>query len=120
MTEMRRVCPESGAKQRLDFSVNPRPAGPLDFPPPAGGRGGGRSNAPPLSRLLVVVEKNERRRSKAREKSFRNDFGNFFAQVIIEITMGQNSKKNPERGFDDKILNFKGRATILVSSCLSR
>ena len=25
--------------------VNPRPAGPLDFPPPAGG--GGRLNAPP-------------------------------------------------------------------------
>ena len=35
----------------LEFSkngiyVNPRPAGPLDFPPPAGG-GGGRLNAPP-------------------------------------------------------------------------
>ena len=26
--------------------LNPRPAGPLDFPPPAGG-GGGRLNAPP-------------------------------------------------------------------------
>ena len=25
--------------------INPRPAGPLDFPPPAGG--GGRLNAPP-------------------------------------------------------------------------
>ena len=37
---------------------NPRPAGPLDFPPPAGG--GGRLNAPPWSRLLVAVEKNER------------------------------------------------------------
>ena len=36
--------------------VNPRPAGPLDFPPPAGG--GGRLNAPPpWSRLLGAVEK---------------------------------------------------------------
>ena len=29
------------------LSINPRPAGPLDFPPPAGG-GGGRLNAPPM------------------------------------------------------------------------
>ena len=28
-----------------DVKLNPRPAGPLDFPPPAGG--GGRLNAPP-------------------------------------------------------------------------
>ena len=71
-------------------SINPRPAGPLDFPPPAGG--GGRLNAPPWSRLLVAVEKNERQRSKAREKSFRNHFGHFFTQVKIGVSRGQNSK----------------------------
>ena len=39
------------------------------------------------------VEKNERQRSKAaREKSFRNYFGHFLAQVKIEVTRGQNSK----------------------------
>ena len=71
--------------------LNPRPAGPLDFPPPAGG--GGRLNAPPpWSRLLVAVEKNERQRSKAREKSFRNHFGHFLAQVKIGVSRGQNSK----------------------------
>ena len=72
-----------------DFPFNPRPAGPLDFPPPAGG---GRLNAPPWSRLLVAVEKNERQRSKAREKSFRNHFGHFLAQVKIAVSRGQNSK----------------------------
>ena len=70
--------------------VIPRPAGPLDFPPPAGG--GGRLNAPPWSRLLVAVEKNERHHSKAREKSFRNHFGHFLAQVKIEVSRGQSSK----------------------------
>ena len=56
------------------------------------GGGGGRLNAPPWSRLLVAVEKNERQRSKAREKSFRNNFGHFLVQVKIEVTRGQNSK----------------------------
>ena len=54
--------------------------------------GGERLNAPPWSRLLVAVEKNKRQRSKAREKSFRNHFGHFLAQVKIEVTRGQNSK----------------------------
>ena len=54
--------------------------------------GGGRLNAPPRSRLLVAVEKNERQRSKARKKSFRNHFGDFLAQVKIEVSRGQNSK----------------------------
>ena len=53
----------------------------LDFPPPAGG--GGAFERPPWSRLLVVVEENERQRSKARKKSFRNHFGHFLAQVKI-------------------------------------
>ena len=57
------------------------------------GGGGGRLNAPPpWSRLLVAVEKNERQRSKAREKSFRNHFGHFLAQVKIVVSRGQNSK----------------------------
>ena len=72
--------------------LNPRPAGPLDFPPPAGGGGGVWTPPPPWSRLLVAVEKNKRQRSKAREKSFRNHFGHVLAQVKIEVTRGQNSK----------------------------
>ena len=52
-------------------------------------------NTPPprLSRLLRIVEQNRKRRSKAREKSFRNRFGHFLAQVKIEVTRGQDSKK---------------------------
>ena len=59
-----------------DEVFNPRPAGPLDFPRPAGG--GVFEHPPRLSRLLRIVEQNGKRRSKAREKSFRNHFGHFF------------------------------------------
>ena len=54
--------------------------------------GGGVWTSPRLSRLLRIVEQNGERRSKAREKSFRNHFGHFLAQVKIEVTRGQNSK----------------------------
>ena len=54
--------------------------------------GGVWTPPPPWSRFLVAVEKNERQRSKAREKSFRNHFGHFLAQLKIEVTRGQNSK----------------------------
>ena len=50
----------------LPFQINPRPDGPLDFPPPDGG--GGVFEHPRLSRLLRIVEQNGKRRSKAREK----------------------------------------------------
>ena len=46
--------------------LNPRPDGPLDFPPPDGG---GVFEHPCLSRLLRIVEQNGKRRSKARKKS---------------------------------------------------
>ena len=68
----------------INILINPRPDGPLDFPPPAGGC----LNTPRLSRLLCIVEQNGKRRSKAREKSFRNHFGHFLAQVKIEVTRG--------------------------------
>ena len=84
----------SGLISRMEASLaplNPRPDGPLDFPPPAGGV---FEHPPPprLSRLLRIVEQHGKRRSKAREKSFRNLFGHFLAQVKIEVTRGQNSK----------------------------
>ena len=77
--------------------------GPLDFPPPAGE---GCLNTPRLSRLLRIVEQNGRRRSKAREKSFRNHFGHFLAQVKIEVTRGR-IQNFPKRFLDDQIFNFK-------------
>ena len=56
--------------------------------------GGGVFEHPPprLSRLLRIIEQNGKRRSKAREKSFRNQFSHFLAHVKIEVTRGQNSK----------------------------
>ena len=56
--------------------------------------GGGVFEHPPprLSRLLRIVKQNEKRCSKAHEKSFRNNFGHFLSQVKIEVTRGQNSK----------------------------
>ena len=53
--------------------INPRPDGPLDFPPPDGGL----LRAPPLSRLLGHVATRGKRHSKERQKSLRNHFGHF-------------------------------------------
>ena len=50
---------------------------------------GGVFEHPRLSGLLRIVEQNGKRRSKAREKSFRNTFGHFLSQVKIEVTRGQ-------------------------------
>ena len=82
--------------------------------------GGGCLNILRLSRLLRIVEQNGKRHSKAREKSFRNHFGHFLAHVKNKVTRGQNPKKKSKWFLDDKIFNFKGRATILIPSCLSR
>ena len=49
------------------FVFNPRPAGPLDFPPPAGG--GAVVETPPLSQLLGHVATRGKRNSKERHKS---------------------------------------------------
>ena len=76
---------------------------------------------PPMISAPGRRRKNKKQRSKAREKLFRNHFGHFLAQVKIGSKLkGSKLKKNPKRVFDDKIFNFKGRATILIPSCLSR
>ena len=53
---------------------------------------GGSLNTLPSISAPAHLEQNEKRRSKAREKSFRNHFGHSFVQVKIEVTRGQNSK----------------------------
>ena len=63
--------------------LNPRPDGPLGFPRPDGGL----LRIPPLvTRLLEVVARNRKVRSKARRKSLRKYFGQFFVNVNIEVT----------------------------------
>ena len=65
--------------------------------------GGGVFERPP-----PVWKKNERRRSKAREKSSPNHFGHFFlAQVEIEVFRGKNSIFFPKRFFEIKCLILK-------------
>ena len=73
------------------------------------------------------LEKNERQRSKAREKSFRNHFGHFLAQVKIEVSRSQNSKifqngfstikslflKVEQRFWYHRVCHVKARRTIL-------
>ena len=95
-TKWTKKCSKSSLASPGLAVLNPRPAGPLDFPPPAGG--GGVWTPPPWSRLLVAIEKNERQRSKAREKSFRNHFDHVLSQVKIEASRGPNSK-NFQNGF---------------------
>ena len=61
---------------------NPRPAGPLDFPPPAGGGGAFERPPPPWSRLLVAVEKNKGSIRKLAKNHFE----------IISVIFGLRSK----------------------------
>ena len=62
----------------LIFQLNPRPAGPLDFPPPAGG-GGGAFERPPM--ISAPGRRREKRKAafessrKIISKSFRSFFG---------------------------------------------
>ena len=67
------------------------------------------------------------RRSEKRKPAFESSrkiisklFQSFLDQVKIEVTRGQCSNNFQKGFFDDKIFNFKGRATILIPSYLSR
>ena len=92
-----RFCSQNGylnSKLMLRWNghFNPRPAGPLDFPPSAAAWGG-RLNA----HLMISAPGRRRKKQKAAferalEKSFWNHFGHFLAQVKIDVTRGQNSK----------------------------
>ena len=60
-----------------------------------GGRPRGASRRPHLTRLLGVLARNGKKRSKARQKSFRNYISQFFAKVNIEVTRGHQRSKDP-------------------------
>ena len=73
------------------FLLNPRPAGPLDFPPPAGG--GGCLNTPPPSISAPAHRRTKRKTAfESSRKIISKSFRSFLAQVKIEVTRGQNSK----------------------------
>ena len=99
--------------------VNPRPAGPLDFPPPAGG-GGGRLNAPPM--ISAPGRRREKRKAafESSRKIISKSFRSFFGSGQNWDLQGSKFQNFPKRFFDNKIFNFKGRATNLIPLCLSR
>ena len=72
----------------IGYLLNPRRAGAPKLPWSA--RGGGRRLDVPshLTRLLGVVARNGKKSSKARQKTFRNYFSQFFAKVSIEVIRG--------------------------------
>ena len=72
--------------------INPRPAGPLDFPPPAGGGGGGRLNAPPM--ISAPGHRREKRKAafESSRKIISKSFRSFFGSGQNWSLQGQNSK----------------------------
>ena len=70
------------------LAINPRPDGPLDFPPHHGG--GGVLRTPLVTRLLDVVAKNRKARLKALQKLLRKCFRHFPSILRSpEVTKGQ-------------------------------
>ena len=109
--------------QSLRFSdvvvcLNPRPAGPLDFPPPAGG--GGRLNAPPM--ISAPGRRREKRKAafESSRKIISKSFRSFFGSGQNWGLQGSKFQNFPKRFFDNKNFNFKDRATNLIPLCLSR
>ena len=71
-------------------NVNPRPDGPLDFPPPDGG-GGVFEHSPSIS---APAHRRTKRKTafESSRKIISKSYRSFLAQVKIKVTMGQNSK----------------------------
>ena len=74
---------------------------------------------PRLSRLLRIVEQNGKRRLKAREKIISKSFRSFFGSGQNWGHQASKFQNFPKPILDGKIFHFKGRATILIPSCLS-
>ena len=98
--------------------LNPRPAGPLDFPPPAGG--GAFERPPPM--ISAPGRRREKRKAafESSRKIISKSFRSFFGSGQNWGLQGSKFQNFPKRFFDNKIFNFKDRATNLIPSCLSR
>ena len=105
--------------ENLMAEVNPRPAGPLDFPPPAGG-GGAFERPPPM--ISAPGRRREKRKAafESSRKIISKSFRSFFRSGQNCGLQGSKFQNFPKRFFDNKIFNFKDRATNLIPSCLSR
>ena len=100
--------------------VNPRPAGPLDFPPPAGGGGGAFERPPPM--ISAPGRRREKRKTafESSRKIISKSFRSYFCSGQNWGLQGSKFQNFPKRFFDNKIFNFKDRATNLIPLCLSR
>ena len=105
-------------RSKMSFLFNPRPAGPLDFPPPAGG--GGAFECPPM--ISAPGRRREKRKAafESSRKIISKSFRSFFGSGQNWSLQGSKFQNFPKRFFDNKIFNFKDRATNLIPSCLSR
>ena len=75
----------------MQSSINPRPAGPLDFPPPAGG---GRLNAPPP---MISAPGRRREKRKAAFESSRKIISKSFRVIfLLRSKLGSPGVKIPK------------------------
>ena len=103
----------------VKISFNPRPAGPLDFPPPAGG-GGGVWAPPPMISAPGCRRGKRKAAFESSRKIISKLFRSFFGSGQNWGHQGSKFQNFPKQFFDNKIVNFTCRATNLTPSCLSR
>ena len=96
--------------------LNPRPDGPLDFPP----RAGGVFEHPPSISAPAHCRTKRKTAFESSRKIISKSFRSFFGWGKNWGHQGSKFQNFPKRFLDDKIFNFKGRETILIPSCLSR
>ena len=92
--------------------INPRPAGPLDFPPPAGG--GGAFERPPMISAPGRRREKQKAAFESSRKIISKSFWSFFGSGQNWGHQGSKFQTFRKRFFDNKIVNFKGRATNLT------
>ena len=82
--------------------------------------GGGRLNAPPM--ISAPGRRREKRKAafESSRKIISKSFRSFFGSGQNWSLQGSKFQNFPKRFFDNKIFNFKDRATNLIPSCLSR
>ena len=100
--------------------LNPRPAGPLDFPSPAGGGGGAFERPPPMISAHGRCREKRKAAFESSRKIISKSFRSFFGSGQNWGFQGSKFQNFPKRFFDNKIFHFKDRATNLIPLCLSR
>ena len=92
------------AQQTQAEYFNPRPAGPLDFPPPAGG--GGVWTPPPM--ISAPGRRREKRKAafESSRKIISKSFRSFFGSGQNWGLQGSKFQNFPKRFFDNKIFKF--------------